>query len=98
MSDDQQPTVVIADDDKNNVLALDKVFQREGFRVITASGGAEALAAVRAGQVDVGRDHSRALAGEASTGGRPDPGGRTGHHRHLALEQTAHDRNPLDVD
>jgi two-component system response regulator HydG len=53
MSDDQQPTVVIADDDKNNVLALDKVFQREGFRVITASGGAEALAAVRSGQVDV---------------------------------------------
>ena len=53
MSDDQQPTVVIADDDKNNVLALDKVFQREGFRVITASGGAEALDAVRSGQVDV---------------------------------------------
>jgi len=50
---DSQPTLVIADDDKNNVLALDKVFQREGFRVIAASGGAEALAAVRAGQVDV---------------------------------------------
>jgi DNA-binding NtrC family response regulator len=50
---DSQPTVVIADDDKNNVLALEKVFQREGFSVITASGGAEALAAVRAGQIDV---------------------------------------------
>jgi len=50
---DSQPTLVIADDDKNNVLALDKVFQREGFRVIAASGGAEALAAVRAGQIDV---------------------------------------------
>jgi two-component system response regulator HydG len=53
MSESQQPTVVIADDDKNNVLALEKVFQREGFRVITAAGGAEALATVRAGQVDV---------------------------------------------
>ncbi|MCK9459242.1 MAG: sigma-54 dependent transcriptional regulator [Proteobacteria bacterium] len=50
---DSQPTLVIADDDKNNVLALEKVFQREGFFVITAPGGAEALDAVRAGQVDV---------------------------------------------
>jgi two-component system response regulator HydG len=50
---DSQPILVIADDDRNNVLALEKVFQREGFRVITAPGGAEALAAVREGRIDV---------------------------------------------
>jgi CheY-like chemotaxis protein len=43
---ESQPIVVIADDDKNNVLALEKVFQREGFRVIPAAGGAEALASI----------------------------------------------------
>jgi two-component system, NtrC family, response regulator HydG len=50
---DKQPTLVIADDDKNNVLALEKVFQKEGFDVLTASDGAEALELVRSRNADV---------------------------------------------
>ena len=50
---DNQPTIVIADDDKNNVLALEKVFQKEGFDVLIAASGAEALEIVRGRSPDV---------------------------------------------
>jgi two-component system response regulator HydG len=50
---ENQPTIVIVDDDKNNLLSLEKVFNREGMRVVTALDGREALDACRAQQVDV---------------------------------------------
>ncbi len=49
----EQPTILIVDDDKNNVLALEKVFDREGARVFTALGGQEALDLCRNHSVDV---------------------------------------------
>ncbi len=49
----EQPTMVIVDDDKNNVLALEKVFDREGARVFTALSGQEALDLCRNHSVDV---------------------------------------------
>jgi len=50
---DNQPTVLIVDDDRNNLLSLEKVFNREGMRVFTALGGREALDSCRGQQVDV---------------------------------------------
>ena len=49
----EQSTMVIVDDDKNNVLALEKVFDREGARVFTALSGQEALDLCRNHSVDV---------------------------------------------
>jgi two-component system response regulator HydG len=49
----EQPTMLIVDDDKNNVLALEKVFDREGARVFTALSGQEALDLCRNHSVDV---------------------------------------------
>jgi two-component system response regulator HydG len=48
-----QPAIVIADDDKNNLLSLEKVFNREGMKVYTALGGREALDLCRNHPVDV---------------------------------------------
>ncbi len=67
---DAQPRLVIVDDDRNNLLALEKVFDREGFSVSTALNGREALDLCRAGAVDVvltdlmmpGMDGSKLLA------------------------------------
>jgi DNA-binding NtrC family response regulator len=50
---ENQPTILIVDDDKSNVLALQKVFQREGYDVLTAYGGREALDSIRGRTVDV---------------------------------------------
>ena len=49
----EQPIMLIVDDDKNNVLALEKVFGREGARVFTALSGQEALDLCRKHSVDV---------------------------------------------
>ena len=49
----EQSTMLIVDDDKNNVLALEKVFDREGARVFTALSGQEALDLCRNHSVDV---------------------------------------------
>ncbi len=49
----EQPSMLIVDDDKNNVLALEKVFDREGARVFTALSGQEALDLCRNHSVDV---------------------------------------------
>ena len=51
--DQNQATLAIVDDDKNNLLSLEKVFTREGMRVFTASGGREALDLCRTHSIDV---------------------------------------------
>jgi len=48
-----QPTILLVDDDKNNLLALEKVFKKEGARVFTALSGQDALDTVRKHSVDV---------------------------------------------
>ncbi len=48
-----QTTILIVDDDQNNLLALEKVFIREDMRVLAARTGADAVAACRAHNVDV---------------------------------------------
>lgn len=50
---DSQPNLLIVDDDKNNLLALEKVFTREGFGVVTASKGSDALDRCRKKDIDV---------------------------------------------
>ncbi len=49
----QQPTILIVDDDRNNVLALEKVFKKENLRVCTAGSGREAINTCRTQPVDV---------------------------------------------
>jgi two-component system response regulator HydG len=51
--EEAQPVVAIVDDDKNNLLSLEKVFSREGMKVLTALGGREALDQCRNASVDV---------------------------------------------
>lgn len=53
MPDEMQATLLIVDDDKNNLLALEKVFVREGARVFTALNGQNALDVCRKHTVDV---------------------------------------------
>ncbi|MBN2342077.1 MAG: sigma-54-dependent Fis family transcriptional regulator [Deltaproteobacteria bacterium] len=53
MNNYQQPTVLIVDDDKNNVLALEKVLKKESLRVFTAGSGREAVDICRKQTVDV---------------------------------------------
>ena len=48
-----QPTILIVEDDKNNLLSLEKIFKRESLRVLTALDGKEGLELVRKHQVDV---------------------------------------------
>jgi DNA-binding NtrC family response regulator len=50
---DFQPTVLVVEDDKNNLLSLEKIFKRESYRVLTALDGREGLEVVRKHQVDV---------------------------------------------
>jgi two-component system response regulator HydG len=47
------PTLLIVDDDSSNLESLQKVFDSEGYRVLTASGGKDALETVRKQRVDV---------------------------------------------
>ncbi|MDJ0763740.1 MAG: sigma-54 dependent transcriptional regulator [Myxococcota bacterium] len=48
-----QPTLLIVDDDKNNLLSLKKIFSRESMNVLTALDGREGLDLVRKHNVDV---------------------------------------------
>ncbi len=50
---ENQPTMLIVEDDKNNLLSLEKIFRRESIRVLTALDGREGLEIVRKHQVDV---------------------------------------------
>jgi len=52
-SSEKQPALLIVDDDRGNLLALEKVFTKEGFSVATAPGGREALDLCRDRSVDV---------------------------------------------
>jgi DNA-binding NtrC family response regulator len=53
MMPETQPTVLIVEDDKNNLLSLEKIFSRESMKVLTALDGREGLDIVRKNQVDV---------------------------------------------
>ncbi len=48
-----KPTILIADDEKHLRGALELLFQKEGFRVLTASDGEEALSRGRAEKPDI---------------------------------------------
>ncbi len=50
----RQPTLLVVDDDPSNLDSLRIVFEREGYQVLCARGGHEALEHVRGGEVDVG--------------------------------------------
>ncbi len=47
------PSVLVVDDEAENRLALGKIFEREGFRVLSADGGRAALDVVRQHRVHV---------------------------------------------
>ena len=47
------PTVLVVDDEAANVASLERIFKREGFRVLTGSGAKEALAIARSHRVEV---------------------------------------------
>ena len=49
----RQPTLLVVDDDPSNLDSLRIVFEREGYQVLCARGGHEALEHVRGGEVDV---------------------------------------------
>jgi len=46
-------TLLIADDEASNLRSLQKIFEKEGFRVLTASDGARALEVCRGHRIDV---------------------------------------------
>ncbi len=48
-----QATILIVEDDKNNLLSLEKIFKRESMKVMSALDGREGLDIVRKHQVDV---------------------------------------------
>ena len=50
---DSEITVLVVDDEPSNVTSLQKIFQREGMRVLTADGGKAALELVRRHRVQV---------------------------------------------
>ena len=47
------PTVLVVDDEAANVTSLEKIFRRDGFRVLTASGAKAALELARNHRVEV---------------------------------------------
>jgi two-component system response regulator HydG len=47
------PTVLVVDDEVANVTSLEKIFARDGFRVLTANGAKEALEVARSHRVEV---------------------------------------------
>ncbi|MBI4703671.1 MAG: sigma-54-dependent Fis family transcriptional regulator [Deltaproteobacteria bacterium] len=47
------PTVLVVDDEPANVTSLEKIFEREGMRVLTASGAKAALELCRSHRVEV---------------------------------------------
>jgi DNA-binding NtrC family response regulator len=50
---DVKPLILIVEDDKNNLLSLEKIFTRESLEVLTALDGKEALDLVRKRKIDV---------------------------------------------
>ena len=52
-ADADAPTVLVVDDEAANLTSLEKIFQREGFRVLTATGAKRALELVRSHRVEV---------------------------------------------
>ncbi len=53
MTPAQETTLLVVDDEAPNLESLDKLFQKEGFRVLTASSGREALDLCRTHRVHV---------------------------------------------
>jgi DNA-binding NtrC family response regulator len=47
------PTVLVVDDEPSNLASIEKIFQRDGMRVITADGAKAALELVRSRRVEV---------------------------------------------
>jgi two-component system response regulator HydG len=47
------PTVLVVDDEPSNLASIEKIFQRDGMRVLTADGAKAALELVRLHRVDV---------------------------------------------
>ncbi len=47
------PTVLVVDDEPSNLASIEKIFQRDGMRVLTADGGKAALEVVRTHRVQV---------------------------------------------
>jgi len=52
-ADAYAPTVLVVDDEPSNRASIEKIFQRDGMRVITADGAKRALDVVRQHRVDV---------------------------------------------
>jgi DNA-binding NtrC family response regulator len=53
MADLEQTTVLVVDDERSNLESLERIFLREGFRVLTADGGQTALDVCRQHNVHV---------------------------------------------
>lgn len=49
----EQPAILIVDDEESNVRSLEKIFAKEGWRVLAATSGREGLELARGGDVDV---------------------------------------------
>jgi len=52
-SERRESTVLVVEDDRSNLLSLERIFQREGMRVLTAENGPDALEQCRKHRVDV---------------------------------------------
>lgn len=53
LDDDQQPTLLLLDDEPNIVNALRRVFRQEGYRILAANRAADALELLAVNRVDV---------------------------------------------
>src|SRR5690554_2045148 len=53
MTSERETTLLVVDDEAANLESLEKIFQKEGFRVLTATGGREALDLCRTHRVHV---------------------------------------------
>src|SRR5215831_9707865 len=49
----REATVLVVDDEPSNVASLEKIFQREGLRVLTAENARQALEQLRRHRVEV---------------------------------------------
>src|SRR6187549_3052050 len=47
------PTVLVVDDEESNLTTIEKIFQKDGLRVLTAHSAREALDVLRQHRVDV---------------------------------------------
>ena len=48
-----KPTLLVVDDDESNLESIEGVFAKEGYEILLASGGRDALELVRKTRVDV---------------------------------------------